>query len=189
MKYWRLFQFVTQHWISSLEMKYFHLLLPLPSSMCNCQKLPKASLVGRGLHLINRCSSWLQLSSHPLLQPPRLNIALLVEGLYRMESAKFWRWASLFKDSCVKTSRILMRRDNQRWKEAIEHRQALRSVKPCYLKGKKKIDVLPPERACCSAQRSHSADVSEGAKAGWLTFTSPVNGALFELFIKCIADF
>lgn len=156
-------------------MKYFQLLLPLPFWMWNCQKLPKASLVVRGLRLINQSSCWcgvdfVQSSSLPDWTSHSLLLINQYEDLHWMESAKSWTWAAvLSKDihSCVKTSRILTHtseicRDNQQREEAIELRQAPKSVKPCYPKGKNQCSpfrvgmllctVLTPCTSLCSSE-------------------------------------
>ena len=95
---------------------------------------------------------------------------------------------------CVRTLGILMCPseiciDKQQREEAIEVRQAPKSVKACY--PREKINVLPSEWARCSAQRSHAAAVSEVADPGWLTFNKVrlAGPCLLKLLIKSALDY
>lgn len=95
------------------------------------------------------CSLWF--SFHPVFQPPLLNIMHFAVN-QPVRTCTRWIWPypdpgvmlSLKTEdtSCVKTSRVLTRtsdicRDKQQREEAIELRQAPKSVRPCYPKGGK----------------------------------------------------
>lgn len=154
----------------------------------------------RGLGLINQSLCSLQFRFHPVFQPPLLNIMHFVIN-QTVGTCTSWNWPypdpgvmlSLKTEdtSCVKTSRVLtctseICRDKQR-EEAIELRQAPKSVKPCYPKGGKKNRCSPFwVGMLLYTVLTHCRSQHHQGRAAW-HLTSPVNRDDFPLIVhqKC----
>lgn len=144
-----------------------------------CQKLPEPRSVGRGYITAMKAPTWLWLNCNffTLAQFPwyffiRHFIAVIQpvwRGVGLLSQSVFGRLYLKDIHGCVKTFRVLMRPseiciDNQQRKEAIELRQAPKSVKPCYPKGKNQCSPFWVGMLLYTALTHCSSLTSSGAR-------------------------
>lgn len=143
-----------------------HEVFPAATAFLNAE-LPKPSLAAFNqskllLIAAEICLPILTLSSSlPDRASDTLLLIKLSEDLTEQHQSKPVWMSFSKKGTAAKTLRILMLTgeictDKRHREEAVELRQAPKSVKPCY--PKEKINVLPSEWARCSTQCSHTCE-------------------------------